>query len=268
MAKIYVKFNSAVIKEIPIDKDEISIGRKPNNDIAIDHPTISGFHGKIKKMGDHYIIEDLNSTNGTFLNGQRIKSGRIKHKDQVGIAGHVLEFITDKEPDNLPAPVENTPDLNQEEPKKDSIESQREMLRKSLGLPPKEESSSISEIQNNLSPEPPKTDLKYGVIRIVSGGVNGQTEILLKDLVTYIGGADQSAIKIKGFLVPGLAAAISRRPEGYFLKAVKAGYPKVNGTPVKEQIFLENGALIEAGGTNMVFYHNDAKKTTDEEKGV
>jgi hypothetical protein len=79
-------------------------------------------------------------------------------------------------------------------------------------------------------------------------------------LVTYIGTTDQAAIKIKGFLVPSLAAAISHRPEGYFLKAVKAGYPKVNGNAVNEQVYLENGALIEVGGTNMVFYQSDKKE--------
>jgi hypothetical protein len=98
------------------------------------------------------------------------------------------------------------------------------------------------------------------VVRIISGGVDGQAEVILKELVTYIGASDQAIIKIKGFLAPSLAAAISRRPEGYFLKAVKAGYPKVNGNAVNEQVFLENGALIEVGGTNMVFYFSDKRK--------
>jgi hypothetical protein len=109
-------------------------------------------------------------------------------------------------------------------------------------------------------PSRPALSQSFGVIKVVSGAVDGHTEIKLKELVTYIGTSDKAAIKIKGLLAPSLAAAISRRPEGYFLKAVKAGYPKVNGNSVKEQVFLENGALIEAGGTNMVFYQTDAKK--------
>jgi len=84
--------------------------------------------------------------------------------------------------------------------------------------------------------------------------VNGQLEVPLKDLVTYVGTTNQAQIKIKGFLAPSIAAAISRRPDGYFLKAVKAGYPKVNGNAIQEQVLLENGAMIEVGGTSMVFH--------------
>ena len=223
MAKVYVKFNSAVIKEVNLTKDEMTIGRKPNNDIAIDHPTISGFHGKIKKAGDVYTIEDLNSTNGTFLNGRRIKSAQIKDNDQIGIAGHILDFHSDEKKKNAEPIVEKTPEQ---------------------------------------APSP----LMMGFVRLIAGGVDNQSEIQLKDLVTYIGTGDQALIKIKGFMAPDLAAAISRRPEGFFLKAVKPGYPKVNGLAIQEQILLENGAEIEVGGTNLVFYRSDGKKASEEKK--
>jgi hypothetical protein len=78
--------------------------------------------------------------------------------------------------------------------------------------------------------------------------------------MTYIGTSAQAAVRIKGFMAPELAAAITRRPDGYFLKAVKPGYPKVNGVNIKDQIFLESGALIEVGNVNMVFYVDDPKK--------
>jgi hypothetical protein len=119
--------------------------------------------------------------------------------------------------------------------------------------------TSHREALDEFTPDPAATK-KHGLIKIIMGGVDGQTEIQLKDNVTYMGSSDQAAIKIKGFLVPHLAAAISRRPEGYFLKAVKPGYPKVNGVAIHEQVLLENGAMIEAGGTNMVFYATESKK--------
>lgn len=251
MAKVYLKFNSAIIKEIKLDKDEITFGRKNGNDIVIDHPTISGFHGKIKKDGDNFVVEDLGSTNGTFLRGQKIKSGTLKDGDQLGVAGHVLEFhISDNTPITT-APL-STPPNEQVLAASQDIEAQKQMLKDAMGIgknPEKEPEGIIKKL-------PPGT----GVVKIISGGVNGQTEVYLKELVTYIGTTDQAAIKIKGFLVPSLAAAISHRPEGYFLKAVKAGYPKVNGASINEQIYLESGALIEVGGTNMVFYQNDKKE--------
>ncbi len=265
MAKVYIKFNSAVIKEIKLEKDETTIGRKPSNDIMIDHPTISGFHAKIRKKENAFFIEDLNSTNGTFLNGKRTQSHEVKDKDQIGIAGHILEFHshdvsmpTDAQPTQIPNP---------------EVEKQKEMLKKSLGLGDDGKPERVLEPATKIPPSEPANGTKEKMsdqvtafIRIIAGGVNGQSEVQLKELVTYIGTTDQASIKIKGFLAPSLAAAISRRPDGFFLKAVKAGYPKVNGIAVQEQVFLENGALIETGGTNMVFYRSDAKKAPEEKK--
>lgn len=244
MAKVYLKFNSAVIKEVKLSKDETTFGRKPSNDIVIDHPTISGFHGKLRKEGDHYIVEDLNSTNGTFINGRRVKSGQLKDNDQVGIAGHILDFHEDDGP--APAPAA---------PVATDLPASIDALRKGLGIG---SDGKILPPENGGEPV-------VGIVRIIAGGVNGQSEITLKDLVTYIGTTDQALIKIKGFMAPDLAAAISKRPDGFFLKAVKAGYPKVNGASVQEQTLLENGALIEIGGTNMVFYRSDAKKVISAE---
>lgn len=274
MAKVYLKFNGAVIREYKLTKDETSFGRKPTNDIVIGHPTISGFHGKIRKDGDRFIVEDLNSTNGTFLNGQRVKGAALKNRDKVGAAGHILEFVMD---DTAPATVENEPaapatpavgapgapavaaPLSEDA----AIQRQKDMLRRSLGLgggpPPPADAPPAPATPESEFDENGEKKPAHGIVRIISGGVDGQAEVVLKELVTYIGASDQAIIKIKGFLAPSLAAAISRRPEGYFLKAVKPGYPKVNGNTVSEQIFLENGALIEVGGTNMVFYHADKK---------
>jgi hypothetical protein len=144
------------------------------------------------------------------------------------------------------------------------MERQREILRKSLGMDPGAGAAEPAAPEDKPfadldTPPVPKMAGTPAFIRVVAGSVNGQNEVHLKDMVTYIGTSDQAQIKIKGLLAPGLAAAISRRQEGYFLKAIKAGYPKVNGNPVQEQIFLENGALIEVASTNMVFYQSDSK---------
>ena len=279
MAKVYLKFNGAIIREYKLAKEETTFGRKPTNDIVIGHPTISGFHGKIRKDGDHFIVEDLNSTNGTFLNGQRVKGAALKNRDKIGAAGHILEFVVDDaspatlEPGAAVAPggqaVAGSPAAPSANPaaaaEAEALEKQKELLRRSLGIGgapplPADAPSAPATPPGAEGPGGDGAKPAHAVIRIISGGVEGQSEVVLKELVTYIGSSDQAVIKIKGFLAPSLAAAISRRPEGYFLKAVKPGYPKVNGSTVTEQIFLENGALIEVGGTNMVFYHADKKK--------
>ncbi len=223
MTKIYVKFNSAIIKEVVLEKNDISFGRKSDNDIVIDHPTVSGHHGRFRKEEGHFVVEDLNSTNGTFINGRRIKSGKVKDRDQIGVAGHILDFYADDtvhvaltEPAAAPAPI-----------------------------PPQREPP--------VKPATAPTTDGIAKIRIISGAVDGQNEVVLKDAITYMGTKHPATVKISGFLAPDLAAAITRKPEGYFLKAIKAGYPKVNGMAVQQQVLLENGAVIEMGGSYMLF---------------
>ena len=74
MVKVFIKFDSAIIKEVELTKNVITFGRKEDNDIILDNPAISGHHGKIFKEGDRYILEDLKSTNGTFVNGLSLAS--------------------------------------------------------------------------------------------------------------------------------------------------------------------------------------------------
>ncbi len=240
MAKVYVKFNGAIIKEIKLDKSEITFGRKPDNDIEIGHPTISSHHGRIIRDGEHFLVEDLNSTNGTYINGQRITKAALKNRDKIGAAGHILEYLTDD------AAIASVEPIAEEKPVK------------AVAAEP----SPAEPVRPAAPIEPALIGAKVGPahIKIISGGADGAHEIHLKEAVTYIGTADQAAIKIKGFLAPSLAAAISRKHDGYFLKAIKPGYAKVNGLAIQDQILLENGATIEAGGTNFVFYSDDKKK--------
>jgi pSer/pThr/pTyr-binding forkhead associated (FHA) protein len=280
--RLFIKFNMAVIKELTLEKDEYTFGRKTSNDIVLDNPAVSGAHGKLKKEGKDYVVYDLNSTNGTFLNGRKVSKETLKNKDQIRIARYVMEFASDeivlhRGDEQF---VMDTPVIESNE-KPAETEKQIDILRQSMGLPTKGEAPKPELIKNepvaSAVPEPaPVAEVKEqmgahlkgdrplppasGVVKIISGAADDRMEYKLTELSTYIGTANQALIKIKGFMAPDLAAAISRRPEGYFLKAVKSGYPKVNGVNVKDQIFLESGALIEVGGTNMVFYVNDPSK--------
>ncbi|MFH1620045.1 MAG: FHA domain-containing protein, partial [bacterium] len=81
MPKLLLKFETAVLKEItiPADKTSFSVGRKSDNDIAIDHPAVSGHHCKIYLSGGTFFVEDLGSTNGTFVNGKKILKAGLHH---------------------------------------------------------------------------------------------------------------------------------------------------------------------------------------------
>src|SRR5205807_7934482 len=83
-------------KEIPADKAELTVGRMPDNDIVIDNPAVSGHHCKILLIGDTFFVEDLNSSNGVFVNAKKTLKSGLKNNDVVGIAKHALKFVDDR----------------------------------------------------------------------------------------------------------------------------------------------------------------------------
>jgi pSer/pThr/pTyr-binding forkhead associated (FHA) protein len=98
MLRIILKFNSTVIKELKIDQDEIIIGRDSGNDVQIDNIAVSREHAKIIRGPNYYLIEDLNSTNGTFVNGKKINKKFLKEDDEISIGKHSLQIILEERP--------------------------------------------------------------------------------------------------------------------------------------------------------------------------
>ena len=98
MLRIILKFNSTVLKELKIDKDEIIIGRDSGNDIQIDNVAVSREHARIIRGPNFYFIEDLNSTNGTFVNGKMINKKFLKEEDEILIGKHSLQVVLEDPP--------------------------------------------------------------------------------------------------------------------------------------------------------------------------
>ena len=92
MLRIILKFNSTIIKELKIDQDEIIIGRDSDNDVQIDNVAVSREHAKIIRGPNSYLIEDLNSTNGTFVNGKKINKKFLKKDDTARIIFFLCRF--------------------------------------------------------------------------------------------------------------------------------------------------------------------------------
>src|SRR5262245_49799096 len=95
MPKFLLQFEGAVIKEIPT-KGEITVGRKPDNDVVIDNPAVSGHHCRIVRDGDTFFVEDLRSTNGVFLNAKKVEKSGLQNNDVIGIAKHALKFVDER----------------------------------------------------------------------------------------------------------------------------------------------------------------------------
>ena len=90
MIRLALMFKDKVLKKIESEKSEITIGRSPNADIQIDNLAVSNQHARFFKQNGQYVVEDLNSTNGTLLNDKKISKAILKHNDIVAVGKHTL----------------------------------------------------------------------------------------------------------------------------------------------------------------------------------
>src|SRR5262245_48228705 len=92
MAKLYLKSGDSVLREIMLTQGTTTIGRLPDNSLQIDNLAVSGHHAKIYWNDGHYVIEDLGSLNGIYVNDKRVGKATLIHGDQVKIGNHNVEF--------------------------------------------------------------------------------------------------------------------------------------------------------------------------------
>ncbi|WP_377702176.1 FHA domain-containing protein [Pseudoduganella sp. UC29_71] len=95
MGKIIISRDGVVEQEIPLSRERMTIGRRSRNDIVLSHPAVSGEHAVITTILDESFLEDLRSTNGTFVNGQRVGKHFLQHQDMIKIAKYRIEYLAD-----------------------------------------------------------------------------------------------------------------------------------------------------------------------------
>lgn len=223
MIKLLLKFNGALVKELTIEKAEVFVGRKSDNDMVIDNPAVSGKHCRVYRQGESYFVEDLKSTNGTFLRDRRIATEPLHHHDELAIAKHTIEFYNDEE---SPAAVEKSTDPV----------------------------SSDATVIMATPPPPPAAASRLGHMRILAGAK--ADPVALTQLTTYIGKSDQALIKIKGLFAPDLAACVAKKSDGYYLTALKEKTVKLNGDNLMDQaqVPLKEGDLVDVANLKLMFF--------------
>ena len=227
MGKLVVSLDGVVIKEVQITKDKTTLGRRPYNDIVIDNLAVSGEHAVLQMVGNDVFIEDLNSTNGTYINGKAIKKQLLAHNDTVEIGKYKIKFLVDEGGD-----FEKTMIM-------------RPGAATATGVPPH---------ASHLQASPSHTSSLGGMgapggmgsitasIKVLTGAAAGRAVTLTK-VVTTVG-------------KPGVqVASITRRPNGYVLAHVEGVQrPTINGVPIAgDTAPLHHGDLIELAGTQMQF---------------
>lgn len=223
MIKLLLKFNGAMVKELKVEKHELFVGRKPDNDLVIENPAVSGKHCRIYREGQAYFVEDLNSTNGTFLRDRRIASEPLHHRDELAIAKHTVEFYNDEE--TPAAPVSSVVPV-----------------------------SSDATVVMAAPPPMPAASSRLGHLRILVG--SKAEPYPLTQLTSYIGKSDQALVKLKGLFAPDLAACVSKKPDGYYLTALKEKTVKLNGDNLMDQaqVPLKEGDLVDVGNLKLMFF--------------
>jgi len=210
----------------------LTIGRLEDNDIVIENLAVSGHHAKIDAVGDKFLVTDLNSKNGTFVNETLVTQPHwLRHGDVIIIGKHYLVFAYTSEED----PPEQAHD-----PMQDTMIMDTEQFRKM-----REKSQATQQTRQDAQKE------SMGMLSFLSGG---EGEIDLTKKLTKIGKNASSDIVISGLTIGQTAATISKRPNGYYLSYV-GGFskPKVNGETVKESVQLNQFDTVELGSLKMQF---------------
>ncbi len=267
MSKLILSIDGAILKEIPLTKERTTIGRKPHNDIQIDNLAISGEHAVIITIYNDSFLEDLNSTNGTFVNNQSIKKHFLQNGDVITLGKYSLKYVSDVvhsprnddfertlifRPGTVAMAAAMTP----------SVESYNAASAVTSVEPPAAPPAPNNEVmaQPVVAPDPigyvtpapaastlaatePVAPLPLGAIQILSGNNAGKELELTKSLTTL----GKPKIQV---------AVIARLPQGYFITHVEgASFPAVNGTPIGAKAQpLRDYDVIDLAGIKMTFF--------------
>src|SRR5262245_61635216 len=256
MARLILSLDGQVMAEYNMNKERYTIGRLPDNDIRIDNPAVSGHHSLIINILNDSFLEDLNSTNGTYVNGKLVKKHALQHGDVITIGHHQLRFVDEHVEPASPDDFEKTmiirPGAQAGAPSQRRIEEAVARAEAVTAAPvgraaatPRPTPAAPPTAPGR--PAPGKTAQPRAKLQVLSGVFAGK-ELELTKALTTLGR-------------PGVqVAAVTRRAEGYFIVHVDSGepgnYPKVNGKAIGPQARkLSNHDVIELAGVKMGFFN-------------
>jgi pSer/pThr/pTyr-binding forkhead associated (FHA) protein len=249
MAKLTLQYEGIVLKEYALGTG-VTIGRLPDNAVIIDNPAVSGHHARVYLEGNQVVLEDLHSTNGTFVNGRPIVRQLLQHGDEVLVGKHQLVFdrTASEAPLVATAPMEGLGDTVYLDTK------QHRALRATL------ETARV-DVARAINPRPassPAPAPRMGVLRVVSGR-SEQDEYELGAHTSLIGRSDTALVRLQGWFKPSVAIAIARSGSTYIATAL-GGKPLVNDVRLEGRHNLEDGDVLSVSGLVLEFRWKDAER--------
>jgi pSer/pThr/pTyr-binding forkhead associated (FHA) protein len=227
-AKLLVKLHGQASKMIDLVTECFAIGRKADNDLAIDDQSISSHHARILKIQSVFFLEDLKSTNGTSVNERRVDRHQLRDGDIISIGQHRLIFQDISVPETTPSTA--TMDMD-----KTTVLSG--------GAHPQALAAPAARL-------------------LVKSGKTDQKEYTLTKHGAIIGSQKDAAIRLTGWFAPKTVARIARRgPQFSISPTQRTKKVQVNGEEVVAQQDLKNGDQIEAAGVTLSFFLTPSSKT-------
>jgi predicted component of type VI protein secretion system len=232
MPKVTLKFKNSNLRDYELGPGKsLTIGRRNDNDVVIENLAVSGHHAKIDSVGDGFVLIDLQSKNGSFVNDQLVSSHWLKDGDVINIGKHHLLFSYregESQAESQVPEMERTMVMD--------TSQYRTLVKKTPPAPP--------------PPVRPRTNA-VGVLIYKAGG---EGHVVLKSGLTKIGRDASSDLPVKGMFMGKTAATITRREDGYYFSYTGGFHkPKVNSKTVKDSVLLRDLDVIEVGDCKWQF---------------
>ena len=259
-AKLILSMNGVVLQEYALDKEHMTIGRKPHNEIVVDNLAVSGEHATIVTILNDSFLEDLDSTNGTLVNGASIKKHFLQNNDVIEIGKYKLKYLNDQKNQSTVADFEKTMvflassriasvtpvKADQSEMIGGLKSTEQSQLAPTDKIPELLQTEAVTQSLPGFATSAekvPGSQQAMGVIQILTGPNAGKEIELVKNLTTV----GKSGLQVVVF---------THRPHGYFITYVEgASYPNLNGKPIDDQpCQLKEHDIIELAGIKMEFY--------------
>ena len=259
MARLILSLDGQTLAEYNMTKERYTVGRLPDNDIRIDNAAVSGHHSLLINILNDSFLEDLNSTNGTYVNGKLIKKHALQHGDVITVGHHQLRYVDDQ---SQQAPEDEFEKTMVIQPS-GHMEKQ---VAKAARVADAAASAAAAEAPRPMPAEAPKSRrpfaptstqevdegaapvLPLAKLQVLSGTFAGRELELVKTLTTL----GRPGVQV---------AAITRRAEGYYIVHVESGknegFPLVNGMAIGAQARkLQDNDVIQLAGVKMGFFLN------------
>jgi pSer/pThr/pTyr-binding forkhead associated (FHA) protein len=258
MAKLILSMDGLVLKEIPLSKERTTIGRKPHNDIQIDNLAVSGEHAVIVTILADSFLEDLGSTNGTFVNGKTVKKHFLQSNDVIELGKYKLKYISEALPGAAKAadfektmvlrpgamrkPPEPQPHAAAGAPH-GHVDTMPTGIGHAAGAPAAAGAPKTHDDTQIGMAAAPAAPVRRAMLQLLSGANAGKELELTKPLTTL----GKPGVQV---------AVITRRPQGFFITHVEgANKPVVNGKPIELQAHaLNDHDIIELAGVKVEFF--------------